>query len=241
MDMTPKGQLRLDGLIRPFRDFFFPPLCLICDRMMAPEERYICDSCFALIRTVSKDDAPYQETLVKLASERTISGLVAAYYFETGGPFQSVVHHLKYNGLTALGRLLGERLGRRVSEELAGEEISGIVPVPLHYSKRRERGYNQSEHICRGMASVLGVPVEAKLVKRRIYTRSQTKLNIEERKENVEGAFVLRRRAGRVVKDGTFLLVDDVVTTGATMQACARVLMDAGAARVIACAAALAL
>ncbi len=90
------------------------------------------------------------------------------------------------------------------------------------------------------MSSVLGVPGEPRLVVRRVYTRTQTMLNSVERKENVAGAFALRSGARLRIEEGTFLLVDDVVTTGATMQSCARVLMDAGAARVIACAAALA-
>ncbi len=153
---------------------------------------------------------------------------------------QTIIHQLKYSGMTSLGLDLGKHLGVRVKQELAGEKITGIVPVPLHHLKRRERGYNQSEYICRGMTSVLGVPVEPKLVTRSVYTQTQTKLNSEERRQNVAGAFKVRGEALPKIKDGTFLLVDDVVTTGATMQACARALVDAGACKVIACATALA-
>ena len=90
------------------------------------------------------------------------------------------------------------------------------------------------------MSAVLGVPCDPRLVVRRVYTRTQTMLNSVERKENVAGAFALRSGARLRIEDGTFLLVDDVVTTGATMQSCARVLMDAGAKEVVACAVALA-
>lgn len=233
--------LGLDWFIRPFREFLFPPLCFVCDTMLAGEEQFVCASCLAAIRPVAATDSRYQETASRLTSEGTISRLIAAYYFEAGGPLQSIVHQLKYSGMTSLGMLLGRRLGERVCQELAGEEISGLIPVPLHYSKKRERGYNQSEYICKGMASMLGVPVESKLVTRRVYTRSQTTLDSVERKRNVEGAFSLRTSARAKVTDRTFLLVDDVVTTGATMQACAQVLSDAGAGRVIACAVALAM
>jgi len=233
-------RLFLDGLIRPFRELLFPPICFVCENLLAAEEAMVCGSCLSAIHPVSKTDQQYLETCARLVSDGTIDHLVAAYYFESGGPLQSIVHQLKYSGMTSLGRLLGRRLGERVKEELGGEEISGIIPIPLHFSKKRERGYNQSEYICRGMSSVLGVPCEPRLVVRRIYTRTQTMLNSVERKENVAGAFALRGWARLRIEDGTFLLVDDVVTTGATMQSCARVLMDAGAARVIACAAALA-
>jgi len=234
-------RLLFDRLSRPFREFLFPPLCFVCEQLLAEGEECVCASCFSAIRPVLKTDPHYQDTRAKLTSEGTISHLVAAYYFEAGGPLQTVIHQLKYNGLTSLGTLLGQRLGERVQVELAGEEIAGIIPVPLHLSKRRERGYNQSEYICRGMAPVLGAPVQPRFMVRRVYTQTQTMLNSEERKRNVAGAFAMRGSSKLMLKDATVLLVDDVVTTGATLQSCARVLVDAGARRVIACAIALAI
>ena len=231
----------LHDVILPFRDFLFPPLCLVCEKLLTGGEDHICASCLASIRPVSNTDSLYQDTLSKLTSTGSISGLVAAYYFEPGGPLQTIVHQLKYSGATSLGEFLGGTLGAKVHRELPGEEVSGIVPVPLHLSKRRERGYNQSEYICRGIAPVLAVPVEAKTVIRRVYTQSQTKLKSEERKRNVAGVFALRPGSSFMLKDATLLLVDDVVTTGATMQSCAQVLIDGGAKRIIACAAALAM
>ena len=230
-----------DSLIRPFRDVIFPPLCFVCENLLTPEEEMVCESCLSAIRCVSIADRHYRETLAGLTSEGTISGLVAAYYFETGGPLQEVVQQLTYGGMTSLGVLLGQQVGKRVRDELAGEQIAGIIPIPLHFSKKRERGYNQSEYICKGICAVLGVPVEPKMVMRKIYTQSQTTLSREERQQNVTGAFALRRHAAPRVKDATYLLVDDVVTTGATMRECARAILDGGASRVIACAAALAL
>jgi ComF family protein len=229
------------GFIRPLRDFLFPPLCFVCENLLAAEEAMVCASCLSTMRPVLRTDQHYQDTRARLSAEGAISQLVAAYYFETGGPLQSIVHHMKYNGMPSLGKLLGKQLGERVKEELAGGEVSAIVPVPLHFSKKRERGYNQSEYVCRGMSSVLGVQVEPTLITRKRYTRTQTQLNREERRQNVAGAFLVQRRAQPGIKDATLLLVDDVITTGATMQSCAQVLMAAGAKRVIACAAALAL
>lgn len=223
------------------RDFLFPPLCFACERLLGEEEVLVCAPCLSAIRSVSEADPHYHDTLDRLASEGSISGLVAAYYFDAGGPLQTLVHQLKYSGMTSLGSFLGERLGEKVKNELAGLHISGIVPVPLHLSKRRERGYNQSEYICRGMSSVLAAPVMPKTVIRKVYTKTQTMLNSEERTHNVAGAFALRERRPLMMKDATVLLVDDVVTTGSTMRSCARVLMDGGAKRVIACAVGLAM
>ncbi|MBP1649052.1 MAG: competence protein [Bacteroidetes bacterium] len=231
----------IQGLVRPLRDFLFPPLCFACERLLGEEEEIVCAPCLAAIRSVSEADSHYQDTLDSLASEGTISGLVAAYYFEAGGPLQTLVHQLKYSGMTSVGSFLGERLGEKVKRELVGLHISCVVPVPLHLSKRRERGYNQSEYICRGMSSVLAAPVMPKMVVRKVYTQTQTMLNSEERKHNVAGAFALRGRRPPMMKNATVLLVDDVVTTGSTMRSCARVLMEGGAKQVIACAVALAM
>jgi ComF family protein len=116
--------------------------------------------------------------------------------------------------------------------------ISGLIPVPLHPAKCRERGYNQSEYICQGIHAVTGLRVITGLLKRQRYTESQTHLEIEERRKNVAGAFVLDPSAE--VSGRTFLIVDDVITTGATMSACAKTLGDHGAGIVIACSVALA-
>jgi ComF family protein len=227
--------------VRPVFQFLFPPLCLVCERLLDPDEKKLCRQCLTALRPASRTDLHFQQTRSRLLSEGIISEFIAAYYFEPGGPLQTAVHQLKYRGMTSLGILLGRYLGEVVQEQLAGERFSGIVPVPLHRSKERERGYNQSEFICRGMAQVLGLPVEAGLVKRSVYTQTQTKLGKSERKQNVAGAFVLAHGRRPLLKDPIFLLVDDVVTTGATMQSSARVLVEGGAKRVIGCAVAVAM
>ena len=118
--------------------------------------------------------------------------------------------------------------------------IDGIIPIPLHKLKERERGYNQSEDICRGISAVIQRPVAADLVKRSKYTVSQTHLTADERKKNVGDAFEIQPRQLMGIKGKCFLVVDDVITTGSTIQAIAKLLKDAGAARVIAASAALA-
>ena len=139
--------------------------------------------------------------------------------------------------MTAIGEELGRVLGERIRDVGRGE--SGVVvPLPLHRSRLRERGYNQCACIARGVAAVTGRPVDHRLVRRVRFTASQTTLGHEERRDNVRGAFAVRPHAS--VAGMTVLLVDDVVTTGATMRACASALCSAGARSVIACAVAIA-
>jgi ComF family protein len=127
-----------------------------------------------------------------------------------------------------LGRLLAEKM--RESPELRVSE--GIVPVPLHFWRERKRGYNQSELLAVSLGNLTGLPVERRALKKIRPTRSQTELSREERIENVAGAFAVRRP--ETVRGRTLVLVDDVCTTGATLDACASALKEAGAKRVLA-------
>ena len=169
-----------------------------------------------------------------------IEGLVASYLFEKEGVLQSLIHELKYGGLSGIGVTLGEHLGIRIARACRGVPIIGVIPVPLHGAKKRERGYNQSEYICQGIARVTGLPVLTSVLKRTKYTKSQTQLNLTERMENVSNAFAVHRTRAACLENATVLLVDDVITTGATIISCAKALKDKGAHRVLACSVALA-
>ena len=152
---------------------------------------------------------------------------------------QRLVHALKYSGMTVVGSALGARVAASLREEEWPGGSALIVPVPLHRAKLRERGFNQADWIAAGMARFLGVPVARRLLRRCRYTQTQTHLDVPARGANVAGAFRVVRTetiGARV----TVLLVDDVITTGATIGACAAALREAGAGRVYACAAALA-
>jgi ComF family protein len=166
--------------------------------------------------------------------------VVACWLFEKEGTLQKLIHGLKYDGMTDVGVALGRRAGRVLRPRWQGSEPTLIVPVPLHRSRRRERGYNQAEYICRGFSSALQVPVSTEVLLRGRYTSSQTHLDHAERAENVRGAFEVPARASSRLKGARVLLVDDVMTTGATMSEASRALHEGGAAAVTACALALA-
>jgi ComF family protein len=138
---------------------------------------------------------------------------------------------LKYQGMTSLGIELGKKVGEAICAGNSDTKYDCVIPIPLHRSKYRERGYNQSEYIARGIADVLNKRcIEISAVKRVHPTESQTHLTIEERKVNMKGAF-------RVVKPERLkgkhvILIDDVITTGATVEECARVIKETGAVSV---------
>lgn len=147
-------------------------------------------------------------------------------------PLQNILHKLKYSGKSRLGFLLGERMARSIVDREYFSNIDLIVPIPLHHVRRRERGYNQSFYIAQGISSVINVPVAEKTVKRRKNTKSQTALTREERAKNISNIFLVSEKRREIISGKKLLLVDDVYTTGATVNECARVLKDAGAEEV---------
>lgn len=144
------------------------------------------------------------------------------------GGLRQLIHLLKYGGIESLARPLAARLATLLPE--AGP-VDLIVPAPLHWRRRWKRGFNQSELVARELSRLTGVPLEARGLRRRRDTGSQTGLTRRQRRLNVQGALVAGRRAALAGK--SIVLVDDVITTGATVGACAQALKRAGAARVV--------
>jgi len=228
------------SLIRPLREFLFPSVCFSCDAPLPNQEGRVCELCWSAIIAVSDQDTLYQQTFARLTMTGHVAGLVAAFHFEKESPLQTLIHQLKYSGITDLGVELGRRLGSRIAHAVREIEIAGLIPVPLHPIKQRERGYNQSDYICKGITEIAHLPPITHLLKRNRYTRSQTALSIEERKLNVHDAFSIDPDNTQRLDGQTLVLVDDVITTGATMDACAKTLLEHGAHQVISCSVALA-
>ena len=228
------------SVLEPILQFIYPPICLACNSALQENDRLVCETCWQSIETVHSEDDLYQQFLAKLTSEGLISKLYAPFYFEKEGKLQSIIHGLKYQGYTSLGVKAGRKIGELIRANNDLSKADALVPVPLHPQKKRERGYNQSEFICRGIEEVTGIPVRTDLLHRQKYTISQTQLSLEERKENVGDAFEINEMRRDDISGRSFILIDDVITTGSTINACAKALADAGARSVYAAAIALA-
>lgn len=150
----------------------------------------------------------------------------ALYFFHRKGVLQKLVHQLKYKGRSDIGFYLGGLAGHLLKREPDYRKFDFLVPVPLHPAKQKKRGYNQAEVIARGISSVTGIPVNTRLLIRRQFTESQTQKGRYQRFENMRSVFELREASIRV--PASVLLVDDIITTGSTLEAAALVLQDAG-------------
>lgn len=226
--------------VSPVRDFFFPPLCFSCNNRLADTESRVCHTCWQSIEKIRPDDHTVHVMRERFLEDGSIDEFYSCYYFQEGGVFQKLVHSLKYEAITKFGIELGKHIGAIMKAQTNVHAIDALVPVPLHKLKQRERGYNQSESLCQGISEVLHRPVALSLVKRLKNTVSQTHLSAEERNQNVGDAFEVSLVKRHLVQGKTLLIVDDVITTGSTIQSVARVLKIAGAAKVIAASAAIA-
>lgn len=232
--LKPSMSFSLLSLPAAFRMFCFP-VCLACHAVMESPSQPICPVCRSGLRPVREIDAIYRRAVHRLCGDGLIAGARSLYHFEKGGPVQALVHTLKYGHGADIGVALGRELGTQLLGERFPAGIRGVIPVPLHRVKERERGYNQSAYLAGGISREIGAPVFADVVRRVRYTDSQTTLTIEQRRDNVAGAFRVGRRGCRVLKGGVVILVDDVITTGSTVRSCAAALRSAGVDAVFAC------
>lgn len=152
-----------------------------------------------------------------------------SYCWVGAGTGTDIVHALKYGGWTRAAPAMAERMARLSWPPDVVRERAGIVPVPLSVARRRDRGFNQSELVALHLSTIWRIPVLSSVLHRESATRSQTELTPGERLSNVAGAFMVAQTARKEVRGKHLVLLDDVVTTGSTLGACARALFDAGA------------
>jgi ComF family protein len=148
----------------------------------------------------------------------------AFFFFQKGSPFQKVLHQLKYKGNREVGEVLAKHAAAALLESSGFLPVDVIVPVPLHPNKLRKRGYNQSECIAKGLSAVLQKPLDTLSLIRALENPTQTKKNVYERYKNTEGIFQLTDK--KAFEGKHVLLVDDVLTTGSTIEACAEALLE---------------
>lgn len=230
----PSFLTRIAEYLRDFFDLFFPNLCAACGTSLVSQERVICTKCiFELPRTRFHLDP--ENILAKQFWGRVKLEQASAFvHFQKGSKVQHIMHELKYKNRPEAAARMGELYAQdlKTSDHWIRPDV--IIPVPLHASRFRRRGYNQSEEIAKGLASVLKIPIDTKSLVRITNTSSQTRKNRFERYENLLSAFALKKPA--VLASRHILLVDDVVTTGATLEACCVELMKVKGVKVSICA-----
>ncbi len=224
-------------MITDFFSLFFPNNCAACNAPLLKNENTICISCQYELPQTGFHQHPENPISKLFWGKVNISAATSLYFFNRGSKVQRLMHQLKYNGNHAVGIALGKQIGFLLQESSQFKELDGIVPVPLHPKKQRQRGYNQCQYLAEGIADSTGIPVLSCL-KRTTHSESQTRKSKFNRWKNVDAIFTIKKEEEVCGKH--LLLVDDVVTTGATLEACSTALLKASGVKVsiatIACA-----
>lgn len=215
----------LKRYLSDFWSLFFPTICCGCKTALAIHENMVCTKCIYNLPYTDHhldSDNQLQKTFWgRVQIERSSAFL----YFKQGGAVQNMMHQLKYNNQPLLGVWLGEQYGKKLKTFYRPEDYQAIIPVPIHRVKKKKRGYNQSEQIALGLSEELGIPVINDLLLRVKNADSQVQKNRISRHENLKCAFATNTAYKHIKK---VILVDDTITTGATLEACVQVLNQKG-------------
>lgn len=214
----------IQELARGLWSLLFPQLCLNCRTPITTGQApALCVSCFNRLAPTKHWELPENELTDRLKGRLPLQFGAALYYFNDGNVCQSLIHALKYYHRPEIGEQLGRLFADYLKDHADLSSLAGIIPIPIHPKRRHERGYNQAEHIANGLAEGLGIPTFPEALLRTSFKGSQTKMDRLGRLENVRNSFAIGK--------GDFtgqhlLLVDDVITTGATLDFCGNLLLE---------------
>lgn len=204
---------------------FYPDYCYVCGKPLTKIERLFCTDCLFNLPLTNNHLYKENKTTELFYGRAEVNYATSLFTYSKGSSYKNLLYDLKYDNKTEIGFELGRFLGLAIKESPYIKNIDVIVPVPLHSKRMRTRGYNQSAWIAKGIADILKIRIDEKTLVRKTHTITQTKKNRVERWDNVKSVFDVK---GDAFENKHVLLVDDVITTGATIEACINTINKAG-------------
>lgn len=212
-------------MLPDFFDLLFPKTCACCDNLLVANERVICTFC----RNELPLNNPYlengNETEKVFYGRVQIAHAISLLMFQKQGIAQQLMHDLKYRGNKIISSELGNWVGIDLLKTSWHKELEVVVPIPLHKRRLRKRGYNQVEGFGKNIAKILGIPYNNRCLVKVQANKTQVFKNLTARFKNVEHSFELNKKEALQLANKHILLVDDIVTTGATLETCAQKLL----------------
>lgn len=204
-------------------NLFFPKSCAGCHAILLSDEKVICTQCRHEIPLTNHHNIEENEIFQKMYGRIPIEFGAALFYFHKKGIVQEMMHQLKYKGNQEIGTIVGDWYASELKDLQPMQNIDYIIPVPLHKRRFRERGYNQVTTFGKALAKRLNIPYEESVLQRKLYTKTQTKKSLLGRADINKTIFEVTFSENH--HDKHFLLIDDVMTTGSTLEACSRELL----------------
>lgn len=217
-------------MLKSLLNLFFPPVCGGCNSFLLTNEKVICTLCRHHIPLTNHHLLPENEAFKKFYGRIPLEYASAFVYFHKKGIVQELIHKLKYKGHEEIGAVLGHWYAQDLKESIHLNTINMIIPVPLHKKKLKERGYNQVSTFGKALSAEFNISYEDSILIRTVYSKTQSKKNLLDRSEGISAVFDVSFTEEHHNKH--FLLVDDVITTGATLEACARALLKIPGAKI---------
>ena len=214
----------MKSLFTNLLNLLYPNLCVICNESLIRGEVIICLKCLHEMPKTNYHLETDNTVEKRFWGKVPVHRATAYFHFYKGSPFQKLLHELKYRGNKEVGLVIGKHAGIDLLSSPDFWSVDVIVPVPLHPKKQAKRGYNQSEWIAKGLSEALNKPIDTTHLIRIRENTTQTKKSIFERYQNTSGIFALTDKSAFRKKH--VLLVDDVLTTGSTLEACMVALME---------------
>ncbi|MCK5847527.1 MAG: ComF family protein [Bacteroidales bacterium] len=211
------------NLLNIFTELFYPRICLACSRRLLEYEQVICSYCEADLPKTSFHKRESNPVEILFWGRCNVHSAAAYYRYIKQGNVQNLIHNFKYKGYQEIGLHIGEIYGKQLMQSSRFNTITAIIPVPLHPKKMKIRGFNQSEVFAKGLSKGMGVGVNNSLI-RNTHTSTQTKKSRWDRHKNVSSIFSISDSDALLGKH--VLLVDDVITTGSTIESCVNTLLQ---------------
>lgn len=207
------------NFLNDIRDFFFPRICVCCGKLLSSQEEGLCVSCMASLPLTGLRNTPENEMERLFWGIYPIEKATSLYYYARGGSVSKILHGMKYYGRKRLCKQMGRVIATELLDTGFFDGIDYILPVPLHKSRLKIRGYNQSELLAMGISELTSIPVITDALERTHNNATQTHKSASGRWENAEGLFKITEKTFSL-HGRHLLLVDDVLTTGATISSC---------------------
>lgn len=205
--------------VSDFIHLFFPHICLACGTDVLATHQQLCLKCLSQLPSTGFFNQPGNPVEQKFYGRIPVRNAGAAYFFTKDSTLENLIYQLKYRGNKNIGHYLGKLMGQAIVETERFNNIDVIVPLPLNKKRQRKRGYNQATVLAKGITSVWEKPIAEHAVKRNVYTETQTQKGRITRWENMANVFGVAQ--AELIENKHVLLIDDVVTTGASLEACA--------------------
>jgi len=210
--------------IKDFAGLIYPKVCYACGNVLLSDEEVVCTFClYELPETNFHNDNDNKLSQIFWGRVR-LEGVTALFYYQKGSKVQRLIHEFKYRGKREIGVFTGKLLAGRLKEASNWKDIDVVLPVPLHPKKVRQRGFNQSEYFAIGISEGLGIGLSVNNLVRQFHSESQTRKSKFMRWKNVETVYEVKKPGA--IKGKNLLLVDDVITTGSTIEACTQKLLE---------------